>query len=85
MVGSRLGGCSWNPIPSGSRGGQASTCSYVGDNPVSYTDPFGLTQCDIDTARAIAAAANLQLSSGQTSDVSEFVWKYESRIYEPWP
>ena len=27
-------------------------------------DPLGLTQCDIDTARAIAAAAGLQTNSG---------------------
>jgi hypothetical protein len=28
-------------------------------------DPLGLTQCDIDTAKAIAEAANLQLSDGK--------------------
>jgi hypothetical protein len=51
--------------PIGLRGGSYSTYSYVGNNPISYIDPLGLTQCDIDTARAIAAAAQLQLSSGE--------------------
>ena len=39
--------------------------AYVGGNPLSNIDPLGLTQCDIDTARAIAAAADLQMSTGQ--------------------
>jgi uncharacterized protein RhaS with RHS repeats len=46
--------------------GRPTTYAYVGGNPVSYIDPLGLTQCDIDTAKALAMAAQLQTNSGET-------------------
>lgn len=48
--------------PIGLFGGSYSTYSYVSDNPLWYFDNFGLTQCDIDTARQIAADSQTDLS-----------------------
>jgi RHS repeat-associated protein len=52
--------------PIGLMGGSYSTYAYVGGNPVSFIDPLGLTQCDIDTAKALAMAAQLQTNAGET-------------------
>jgi uncharacterized protein RhaS with RHS repeats len=48
--------------PIGLFGGSYGTYTYVSNNPLWYFDPFGLTQCDIDTARQIAADSQSDLS-----------------------
>lgn len=47
----------------GWRGG-INTYAYVGGNPVSRIDPFGLTQCDIDVAFAFAKTMNPHIKLG---------------------
>ena len=54
----------WNQIRSGLQGGSYSTYGYVGSNPLSFVDPFGLTQCDIDTAYQTARLLNRDLTFG---------------------
>ncbi|WP_315974043.1 RHS repeat-associated core domain-containing protein [Stenotrophomonas maltophilia] len=49
--------------PIGLAGG-INTYAYVGGNPVSRIDPFGLTQCDIDAAFAFAKRMNPDIKFG---------------------
>ncbi len=45
-------------------GGGLNTYAYVGGNPISSIDPFGLTQCDIDAAFAFAKKMNPDIKFG---------------------
>ena len=52
-------------------GGGINTYGYVGDNPISNVDPFGLSQCDIDAALSTAKAFYPNLNFGQGPPISD--------------
>lgn len=55
----------------GWRGG-INTYAYVGGNPVSRIDPFGLTQCDIDVAFAFAKTMNPHIKLGAGAPKADY-------------
>ncbi|WP_455435286.1 RHS repeat-associated core domain-containing protein [Xanthomonas sp. WHRI 7945] len=50
--------------PLGLAGGGMNTYDYVSGNPISFVDPLGLTQCDIDAAFAFAKKMNPDIKFG---------------------
>ena len=52
-------------------GGGLSTYVYVGSRPASATDPFGLTQCDIDAAVTISKAFYPKLNFGEGPPIAD--------------
>jgi RHS repeat-associated protein len=59
--------------PVGLAGG-VNTYTYVGGNPMSYIDPMGLTQCDIDVAYATARQMNPDMKFGEGPPIADIPW-----------
>jgi RHS repeat-associated protein len=57
--------------PIGWASGQTNNYSYVGSNPVSYGDSYGLSQCDIDIAVDIISKAYPDLNMGSGPPVPD--------------
>jgi RHS repeat-associated protein len=59
--------------PVGLAGG-VNTYGYVSGNPLSFIDPSGLTQCDIDVAYETALLANMDMNFGEGAPIADLAW-----------